>query len=66
MIHPSVGYDAGKKTKGRKRHLLVDTLGLMMVVVVQGGIAQSVADATRKLRFLRGIPTRKGRSKNGI
>lgn len=34
MIHPEVGYDAGKKTKGRKRHLLVDTLGLMMVVVV--------------------------------
>lgn len=34
MIHPSVGYDAGKKTKGRKRHLLVDTLGLMMVVIV--------------------------------
>ena len=34
MIHPEVGYDGGKKTKGRKRHLLVDTLGLMMVVVV--------------------------------
>ncbi len=34
MIHPQVGYDGGKKTKGRKRHLLVDTLGLMMVVVV--------------------------------
>jgi putative transposase len=34
MIHSEVGYDAGKKTKGRKRHLLVDTLGLMMVVVV--------------------------------
>ena len=34
MVHPKVGYDAGKKTKGRKRHLLVDTLGLMMVVVV--------------------------------
>ena len=34
MIHPEVGYDGGKKTKGRKRHLLVNTLGLMMVVVV--------------------------------
>ena len=34
MIHPEVGYDGGKKTKGRKRHLLVDTLGLMMIVVV--------------------------------
>jgi putative transposase len=28
------GYDAGKKIKGRKRHLLVDTLGLLLVVVV--------------------------------
>ena len=29
-----VGYDAGKKIKGRKRHLLVDTLGLILGVVV--------------------------------
>lgn len=27
----SRGYDAGKKVKGRKRHLLVDTLGLVLV-----------------------------------
>lgn len=30
----AVGYDAGKKIKGRKRHLLVDTLGLVLGVVV--------------------------------
>ena len=30
----SVGYDAGKHIKGRKRHLLVDTLGLLLGVVV--------------------------------
>jgi transposase len=29
-----VGYDAGKKIKGRKRHLLVDTLGLLLGVAV--------------------------------
>jgi transposase len=29
-----VGYDAGKKINGRKRHLLVDTLGLLLGVVV--------------------------------
>jgi transposase len=29
-----VGYDAGKKIKGRKRHLLVDTLGLVLAVQV--------------------------------
>ena len=28
------GYDGGKKIKGRKRHLLVDTLGLLLMVVV--------------------------------
>ena len=30
------GYDGGKKIKGRKRHLLVDTLGLLLAVVVTG------------------------------
>ncbi|RDH43177.1 IS5 family transposase [Zooshikella ganghwensis] len=29
-----VGFDGGKKVKGRKRHLLVDTLGIIMCVVV--------------------------------
>lgn len=28
------GYDAGKKIKGRKRHLLVDTMGLIIAVVL--------------------------------
>lgn len=30
----AVGYDAGKQIKGRKRHLLVDTLGLVLGVIV--------------------------------
>ncbi len=29
-----MGYDGGKKIKGRKRHQLVDTLGLLILVVV--------------------------------
>jgi putative transposase len=29
-----VGFDGHKKIKGRKRHILVDTLGLIMAVVV--------------------------------
>src|SRR3990172_9290808 len=29
------GYDAGKKVKGRKRHILVDTQGLLLKAVVQ-------------------------------
>jgi hypothetical protein len=32
-IDPS-GYDAGKKVTGRKRHILVDTLGLLLNIVV--------------------------------
>ncbi len=28
------GYDSGKQVKGRKRHLLVDTLGLVLAVIV--------------------------------
>src|SRR6266581_4053188 len=35
------GYDAGKQVKGRKRHLLVDTMGLLLAVVVT---AASVSD----------------------
>jgi putative transposase len=27
------GYDPGKKVKGRKRHLLVDTQGLLLKVI---------------------------------
>lgn len=42
------GYDAGKKVKGRKRHILVDTLGLLIAVVVT---AASVQDRVRS-----GIP----------
>jgi putative transposase len=34
------GYDAGKKIKGRKRHLLVDTMGLLLVVVVHAASIQ--------------------------
>ncbi len=32
-IDPS-GYDAGKKIKGRKRHILVDTQGLLMAAII--------------------------------
>src|SRR6266511_3438719 len=30
----AAGYDGGKKIKGRKRHVVVDTLGLLMAVTV--------------------------------
>lgn len=34
------GVDAGKKINGRKRHVLVDTLGLLLVVLVTTGAIQ--------------------------
>jgi Transposase and inactivated derivatives len=34
------GYDGGKKINGRKRHIMVDTLGLIMVVVVHTACIQ--------------------------
>jgi putative transposase len=34
------GYDAGKKTKGRKRHIAVDTLGLLLVIVIHDASIQ--------------------------
>ncbi len=35
------GYDAGKKVNGRKLHILVDTLGLLMMVIVH---AENIQD----------------------
>jgi transposase len=43
------GYDAGKKIRGRKRHLVVDTLGLLLGVVVT---AASVSDRAGALEVL--------------
>jgi transposase len=42
------GYDAGKKTPGRKRHVLVDCLGLLLGVLVTAASVQD-RDAARPL-----------------
>ena len=34
------GFDAGKKIKGIKRHIIVDTLGLVLAVVIQSASVQ--------------------------
>jgi transposase len=39
------GYDAGKKVTGRKRHVVVDTMGLLLAVAVTGAQVQDVAGA---------------------
>jgi len=44
---PDRGYDGGKKINGRKRHLLVDTLGLLIVVLItSAGLDDGVAAPT--------------------
>jgi len=47
------GYDAGKKILGRKRHLLVDTLGLILHVVVHSAAIQDREGAKLVLPILR-------------
>lgn len=49
------GYDAGKKVKGRKRHLIVDSMGLLLTAVVhsaglqdnRGGACGAALEALR-------------------
>ncbi len=48
------GYDAGKHVTGRKRHVLVDTLGLVLVVVITAASVQDRDGARLVLRRLRG------------
>ena len=43
------GWDADKKTNGRKRHLVVDTMGLLIVVLVTAASVQHRDGAVRVL-----------------
>ena len=43
----SRGYDAGKKVKGRKRHILVDTMGLLLAVIVHGANTKTATAPSR-------------------
>jgi len=55
-IGGEVGYDGGKRIKGRKRHIVVDTLGLLLAVAVT---AANLDDGTHAKRVLEKL----GRSK---
>jgi putative transposase len=48
------GYDAAKKVTGRKRHLLVDTMGLILLVIVHPADVQDRDGATSLLSLLVG------------
>ena len=52
----SVGYDGGKKIKGRKRHIVVDTLGLLLAVAVT---AANLDDGTHASGVLRKVTAEK-------
>lgn len=49
------GFDGGKKVTGRKRHIAVDTLGLLLVVIVH---AASIQDQDGAKLVLEGIRRR--------
>jgi transposase len=49
----AVGYDGGKKTKGRKRHIVVDTLGLLIAVAVTAANLDDGTHAPQVLGKLR-------------
>jgi len=45
------GYDAGKKVNGRKRHIITDTLGLLLVVMVTTASVQDRDGGADILKF---------------
>ena len=56
----NIGYDGGKKLKGRKRHIVVDTLGLIMIVVIHAANINDSVGAKEvfnelKRKYLSGI-----------
>jgi putative transposase len=53
------GYDTNKKVMGRKRHLITDTMGLLLSVVVTKASISDPRGARHVLRRLRGLGTGK-------
>jgi len=47
------GIDGGKKTKGRKRHIIVDSLGLLLAVVVHAANEHDSKSATKVIKLLK-------------
>jgi transposase len=57
VARSSRGYDAGKKINGRKRHIAVDTTGLLLTVLITAASVQD-RDAARPLLWhpAQGVP----------
>lgn len=58
------GYDAGKKINGRKRHVLVDTMGLILMVMVLPAHIQDRVAARQLLKAFFGQPQPRRRLKH--
>ncbi len=61
MVSKEVGYDSGKKIKGLMRHILIDTLGLLIVVVITAANVSEQAGAKKVLSKLHQVRARMGR-----
>ena len=47
------GIDGGKKTKGRKRHIIVDTLGLLLAIVFHAENEHDSKSTTKGIQLLK-------------
>jgi putative transposase len=47
------GFDAGKKIKGIKRHIIVDTLGMILAVIIQGASVQDRVGAPSVIKNMK-------------
>jgi transposase len=61
MVTEEVGYDAGKKIKGRKRFMTVDTLGLVLRVLVTSAKMPERAGAKQALKRVKDMGTKVSR-----
>lgn len=61
MISEEVGYDAGKQVHGRKRHLSVDLLGLVLRVLVTSASVPERAGAKKVLKRVHNMGDRVNR-----
>lgn len=53
LCEGDIGYDGGKKTKGRKRHIVVDTLGLIMIIVIHAANIHDSIGAREVMKSLK-------------
>lgn len=53
LVKGKRGYDAGKKVNGRKRHIVVDTMGLLLIVLVTAASVQDKPGAKALLTALK-------------